>query len=307
MPMKYKLKHMAEYSTLRITALVLNLLPYRASLAFALVPAWIAHYVFQFRRAEAMRRIKSVFGNKYTDRQVARIAWISWRNIIFNFVEILRIPKTGRSWVESHYEADKFLDALAAHVKTGKGAIIATPHMGNWDLAALACYHRKIPFFSIAAQQRNQLVNDYFNRIRSLPGSETLTRGRSMMKQVVDNIRGSRMLVILPDSRMHEPDIEIDFLGKKANLGKGMAFFARKTDSPIFPCICTRAGWTKHRIKYIDPVYPDNNLDKREDIMRMTTGVVKALEEAILKEPEQWFWYNKRWVLDPPEKKGDEA
>ena len=31
----------------------------------------------------------------------------------------------------------------------------------------------------------------------------------------------------------------------------------------------------------------------------MTAGVLKIMDQAIREHPEQWFWFNKRWVLDP--------
>jgi lauroyl/myristoyl acyltransferase len=42
-------------------------------------------------------------------------------------------------------------------------------------------------------------------------------------------------------------------------------------------------------------------MDKDDDIRRMTVSVLKIIEDAIMEQPEQWFWYNKRWVLDPIE------
>jgi lauroyl/myristoyl acyltransferase len=102
---------------------------------------------------------------------------------------------------------------------------------------------------------------------------------------------------------MPYPDLSIPFLGGEANLGSGMALFARMTNLPIYPCCCVRDGWTRHRIAETYPVVrPDKTLDKGEDIERMTAAVIANFDEAIRKYPEQWFWHNKRWVLDPVEK-----
>lgn len=297
--MKYRFKHLFEYGFLRAISAIVNILPYNGALGFGAGLAWIAHYGFGFRKAEAKRRIKLVFKDEYSDRKIAEIAWISWRNIIFNYIEMLRIAKADEEWLESHYDADKFLSELKKHSDSGKGGIIAAPHMGNWDLAAAPCCHKGLPVFSIAAKQRNPLINDFFNTIRNTPGLETLTRGRSTMKRVVDNLNSGKLLVILPDSRMKTPDIELPFLSGKANLGKGMAFFARKSDVPIFPAVASRTGWGQHSIKYFPPVYPDATLDKKQDIERMTALLIEIADKAIREAPEQWFWYNSRWVLDP--------
>ncbi len=297
--MKYRMKHVAEYVLLRSAGAIVNILPYRGALVFGAGIAWLAHYIFQFRVKETKRRIKLVFGDKYAVKEISTIAWVAWRNIVFNFIEILGIGKANPKWVDSHYDAEQFLTETKKQADSGKGCIIAAPHMGNWDLASVPCCQRGLPVFSIAALQRNPLTNDYFNKIRSSPGFETLTRGGGTMARVADNLKAGKFLVILPDSRMKTPDMELDLLGGKANLGKGMAFFARRTELPIFPVICSRIGWTQHKLQYFEPVYPDLTLDKKEDIERMTRLVVELMDRAIQEQPEQWFWYNKRWVLDP--------
>lgn len=302
MAMKYRPKHIIEYAALRLVGATVNILPYRGALCLGAGIAWISFYIFQFRVAEAKRRIRYVLGNDLPKKEINRTAWISWRNIVFNAVEMLRITKATPEWVASHYDAEPFLAKVKAHADTGAGGVIAGPHMGNWELASVPCSQRKLPFFSIAAQQKNPLANDYFNKMRVSTGIGILTRGGSTMKSVIDNLKAGKLLVILPDSRMRTPDLEIPFLGGTANLGKGMAYFAKKTNTPIFPCFCTRIGWTKHKIQTFDTITPDKNLDRHEDIIRMTIAVANMIDKAIREQPEQWFWFNKRWVLDPVDK-----
>ena len=119
------------------------------------------------------------------------------------------------------------------------------------------------------------------------------------MKIVLQKLRDGKALAILPDVRMPVKSISVPFLGGEANLGKGMALFARHADVPIFPFIMTRQGWARHKIDAFAPIRPDKNLSKEEDIKRMTIAVIKIIDEAIHRAPEQWFWFNKRWVLDP--------
>ena len=115
------------------------------------------------------------------------------------------------------------------------------------------------------------------------------------------------MLAIVPDVRMRTEGVIVPFLGGKANVGRGMAMFARHADVPIFPCIVTRHGWTRHKIIIHEPIFPNHSLGRNEDIPRMTQTVMEIIEKAIREEPEQWFWFNKRWILDPVKEKADRA
>ena len=119
------------------------------------------------------------------------------------------------------------------------------------------------------------------------------------MRRVLQFLKDGRMLAILPDVRMRTPGLAIPFLGGTANIGPGMAAFARAAEVPIFPCIVTRQGWARHRVVIHDAIWPDPSLDKNEDVLRMTLQVMAIIETAIRREPGQWFWFNKRWILEP--------
>ena len=38
---------------------------------------------------------------------------------------------------------------------------------------------------------------------------------------------------------------------------------------------------------------------KAAELERITKAIATIVDAAIHETPEQWFWYNRRWVLDP--------
>jgi KDO2-lipid IV(A) lauroyltransferase len=298
-----RLRHRLEYGVFRALAISAAALPYRAALALAWVIAAALFHVARFRRRETLRRIQSVLGPSMPARHARRIAWLSLRNLAFNAVEMLRIRRFSEATIRRHMpDFDAALAALraavGAHGRT-TGAVVGIPHMGNWDLAGSACFLGGLPIFSVAARQRNPLMNDYINRLRSGHGMDILERGAGTLRQVVDRLRSGQLFAILPDTRSRQPDLAIPFLGSEANLARGMASFARAADVPIIPVIVIRERWTRFRITVHPPVFPDPSLEKTADLLRMTRHVVALIDAAIREHPDQWFWYNKRWVLEP--------
>ena len=298
--MKYRPKHISEYVALRITAALLQVLPYRIALTIGWLLARIAFHLFRFRQRETRRRIRQVFPD-IPPQRVRQIAWLSLRNLAFNAVEMMRSPRASNDWVKRIIpNSDQAAAPILNHCReTGRGAIVGLPHMGNWELTGLACYYVGIPIFNIAAKQRNPLVNDYLTRLRQGPGIETLERGAGTLRTVLRRLRQGSVLAILPDVRMRTPDLELPFLGFTANLGRGMAQFARRADVPIFPCIVRRQGWFHLEATVFPAVEPDPSLSRDADIDRMTHNVIAIVDAAIRDTPEQWFWYNRRWVLEP--------
>jgi KDO2-lipid IV(A) lauroyltransferase len=156
-----------------------------------------------------------------------------------------------------------------------------------------------IPIFSVAARQKNPLADAYLNRLRESPGIPSVARGSGTLREVIRRLRAGEMLAILPDVRAAEGGIPVPFLSGTASIGRGMASFARHAGVPVIPCMAIRQGWARHSILVWDPVWPDDTLDRDADVARITQAVMQILDTAIRRSPEQWFWFNKRWVLDP--------
>ena len=286
---------------MRSVALVVCALPYRAALGLGWGVGALAFFGFGFRRKKALKRMRSVFGEKYSEKEYRHMAWISLRNMVFNAIEVIRTPRTTREWCNHIFDYGEAMETVKRHLtETGKGAIIALPHMGSWDLGGIAYALNGIPSVIIPGRQSNPLADAYFERVRKARSIEAFPRGDAgSTRKIMHAIRKGGVLAIMPDARMRTPGIEMPLLGGTANLGAGMATFARLAGVPIFPTVVTRQGWTRHRIRALPTVEPDMTLDKKADVQRMTAVVVKEFDREIQADPEQWFWFNSRWVLDP--------
>jgi Kdo2-lipid IVA lauroyltransferase/acyltransferase len=301
--MRYRIKHVIEYGALRTLVALVSVLPYRGALFVGWIVAWISFFLLPFRRKEAESRIRRVFLYALHGSQVRAIAWKAWRNIVFNGIEMVRAGKVTPAWIRKVFVDLDCLKVLKTHCDTGRGAIFACPHMGSWELAAIGAHFNGIPIFSFAAVQKNPLVDRYMNKMRTKHGVESIARGSSGLREILRKLKTGHILAILPDVRMRTPALSIPFLGGTANIGEGMALFAKIADVPIFPCIVTRVGWAGHHTQVHPPVWPDKELGRDEDILRMTTAVMGIIENAIRNDPAQWFWFNKRWILDPIDNK----
>lgn len=297
-----KFRHRLEYAAVRALGTLLTALPYRCALFFASGVAVVLYMAADKRRYEADRRVRLVFGDSITECEVKRICWISFRNTIFNAVEMMRVRKLNLADLEEMMpDLPQAIAKLRGVMEKteGLGLLLALPHMGNWDLAGSGCYLSGMPIFSVAGKQRNRLMDGLINRLRSGHGMEIIERGGGTLRQIVTRIKSGQLFAILPDTRSFTPDILVPFLGGVANLARGTAAFSYATKVPVVPVVIRRNGWSHFKIEIHDAIWPDFSGDKDGEIERITREVVGILDKAIHDTPEQWFWYNKRWVLDP--------
>ena len=292
-------KHVIEYLVLRGFAALVNLLPHRGALILGWGTALLIHRMFRFRVAIARQRIHEVFHDRFSDKEIRRLAWISWRNACLNAVDLLRMPSLRLEQIQQHIDGLHELDTIRSLCDEGNGVVLALPHSGSWDMAGVLCDLKGLPIFFIARRQTNPLTDDYMNRMRGASGVEAVLNDSHMLRGVIRKLKEGKVLAILPDVRSRTPSLSIEFLGGSANLGAGMAMFSRQTGAPILPAGLIRDGWSRHRWKTFDPIRPDDSLDKQADWHRMTQKVLSLFDQFIREHPENYFWYNKRWVLDP--------
>lgn len=294
---KVKFKYRIEYGFVAALDGFFRVLPYCACISFARNLAWFAFHILRWRRAEAERRIKTVL--HVDDRQSSKIAYQSLKCSALTAAEIMYGRTIRESWIMKHTEGGReAAEAFRKISESGHGAVLALPHFGNWYLAGSVVAHYGVNLSAVAGLQHNPLTNDWMNR-RLYGGMTVFERGSSAIRQCVKCLRSRGVLAILPDVRMKHKDLTVHFLGGEANLGRGMATFARKTGSPIVLAKLGRKDDTHHVINVAEPIYPDMSLDDDADVLRMTELVMSLIDAQIRADPGQWFWYNKRWVLDP--------
>ena len=291
-----------EYFLLRFFCAVVNAIPYPLAMAVARGVGWTAFSVFGFKRRRTLERIRGVFPEKSV-RETKAIAIRSLQNVLQTGVEMMRAPRLDRRWMDRYVkDGQLYKDKLQTYVDEGKGVVIMVPHSGNWYMAAWSMAKYGLPLFAIAARQRNPKLNAWMNR--QYGDIEVLDRDcRDTLSQIREKLSAGRAFAILPDLRVRNRDVEADFFGGKANVSRSGAAFAVRCGCPIVVAIMTRQGG-RHVFNHIATLRPDPDAaDKKEEARRLTRETLKLLSDEIMKTPGDWYWFNKRWILEPPEQK----
>ena len=287
-----------EYGALRMFCALVNAIPYRVAIALAGGIGFLATDVLGVNRRRTIKRLESVFPDR-PKSELGRIARLSFANLLKTGVEMMRAPRLDRRWMDRHVVDGKlYKDRLQEYVDEGRGVVIMVPHAGNWYMAAWSMAKYGLPLFAIAAKQRNSKIDAWMKR--QYGDIEVLERGSAKtLVEIKEKLEAGRAFAILPDLRVPTPDVEADFLGGKANVSHAGAMFAVKCGSPLVVAMMRREGG-KHVFDHIATLRPNPDAaDKKEEAVRLTREAMALLSARILAHPEQWFWYNKRWILQP--------
>ena len=287
-----------EYFALRLACALVNAVPYPAAMALARVAGRFAFHVLRLKRERTVSRIRSVFPEK-SESEANAIAVRSISNMIQTAVEMIRAPRLSRKWMDRHVlDGKMYKDRLQEYVDEGKGVVIMVPHSGNWYMAAWSMAKYGLPLFALAARQRNWKIDAWMKR--QYGDIEVVERGSARtLVEIKRKLRQGRAFAILPDLRVPQRDVEVDFLGGKANVSHAAAMFAVNCGSPVVVAMMTRDGG-KHVFHHLATLRPNPEAaDRKAEAVRITREAMALLDEGIRRHPGDWFWYNKRWILQP--------
>jgi KDO2-lipid IV(A) lauroyltransferase len=213
-----------------------------------------------------------------------------------NLVEFARIPlyvKTNQVLdLVNLADGKEILDKY-----NGKGAILITGHIGNWEITnvALAGYGYKI--VSLAYRQKNREINELVNNIRTSLGTEIIYHDQPL-KKMLQAIREGKILAFLADQNaLRHRGVFVDFFGLPASTISFPAKLALKYRIPI---IFAYNHFNENTKKY-NVYFKEIDISKfdKGDIKGLTQAFTKEIEEAIRKKPHQYLWTHKRWKTRP--------
>lgn len=300
MKTRFTFRHCAEYAGLRMVQCVLTIIPIPWT---GVLLSGILHLVFCVAwplRKETVSRIREVFGADTSMEVCRRIARISVWNMLMNFVEMFHASRMDMAYLKSHLIGTEEARAqLRSLIDKYGGVVIALPHMGNWDLAGVACSIFGFPLMAIGRPQNNPLFEAWLRRSR-LNFQTVDKRSANSFIRIVHHLKGGGVFAILPDVRHNKPGVSTTVFGKPGvQLGKGVSKFARMANVPIVPIVMERLDASHHQLYVGSPILPNLDVAATEDAVRVTQQIWNMFEHYIRAKPEQWFWHNRRWILTP--------
>jgi len=105
-----------------------------------------------------------------------------------------------------------------------------------------------------------------------------------------------KVLALLPDVRARA-GVPVRFLGADIQVPGGAAYYARASGLAVFTGEVTRHGWLRHGWRITGRIESDPALDEEADRRRIMQYALDRFAESIQARPEDYFWFNKRWVL----------
>ena len=256
-------------------------------------------YLIDLRhRTIALKNLRMTLGREKDEGELRLIARRSLENLGRSGGEFISIKKYTKRNIKNFVTIegwDYFRDAYEG----GKGVILITGHFGNWELLGVAISLLGRPFFTVARQLDNQLLDKKVNDMRSIGGNKVIYKKNALSESLRLLKKGETVGFLLDQNTNKKEGVFVEFLGIEASTNRGVAMIALKSRAPVIPVFIIRDGPTHHRIVFEKRVEVTRSADISGEIARNTKEFTKVIESYIIRYPDQWLWVHDRWKTRP--------
>lgn len=182
----------------------------------------------------------------------------------------------------------------AAHAE-GRGVVLVTGHIDNWELFARRIAMLGLPCGTVAKEAQDARLTALLQRSRESAGMRIFWRGSPMAaRELLRFLKAGGMLGILIDQDTRVAGLFVPFFGRPAFTPRAAGDLAVRLGAPmIFGCAHRVAG-NVHRIVLRRIDVPRTG-DRDQDSLALTAAATRAIEDEIRANPAEWVWMHPRW------------
>ncbi|MEW1637297.1 phosphatidylinositol mannoside acyltransferase [Streptomyces sp. NPDC093801] len=258
------------------------------------------------RRGKSVLRLESNLARVVPDAGPERLRALSragMRSYMRYWMESFRLPAMDprRFGTDVTMKDEHVLrEALAS----GRGVIVALPHLANWDLAgAWVTGHVGVPFTTVAERLKPESLYDRFVAYRQSLGMEVLPHsGGAAFGTLARRLRAGGMICLVADRDLSASGVEVDFFGATARMPAGPALLAQQTGAVLLPATLYYGDAPKMYGRIHPEVEVPGTGTRTEKTAAMTQALADAFASGIAEHPEDWHMLQRLWLDDLEER-----
>jgi len=288
------------YLAARCGAAVLAFLPRCLALALARGIGTLGYLGVASLREEIRKNLKFAYGGEKTSQEIEAIGKKVLGHMLQTAFDFLRFTQFARfKKIPSFIEVDEAFSVYKDILQEGKGLIIMTAHMGNWELLAGVITMQGFTGAVIGRRIYYEPYNRWIVRLRKAVKVYTIYRDQAV-REIHELLKQNGIVGLLPDQDMDNVrGIFVDFFGHPAYTSIAPVKFALSSGAPILPAFLVRLPGDRYKLVTGEPIRPRVEGDRAEAVRKYTEKWMRCFEEMIRKFPDQWAWMHDRWKTTP--------
>jgi len=236
------------YILTRLGAWFLLLLPRSWALALANGIGYLGYELVSRQRTKILENLKLAYGDTKSDSERNAIGRRVMGHMLRTAVDFLRFAKLSRDQAASFVEVGNAYAVCKDILQEGKGLIIMTAHMGNWELLAGAFCLEGFTGAVVGRRIYYEPYNRWIVGLRSSVQVQTIYQDEAV-RQIYKRLKAGEIVGVLPDQdRDSVRGIFVDFFGVPAYTTVAPVKFAMHAQAPILPAFMVRMPGNRYKL-----------------------------------------------------------
>lgn len=281
---------MIKYFIYKVGLFIIHCVPRKAAYAFG---RWASEQHFLRSRKD---REAVICNLRHITASEDRL-WEKAREVFHNFgvylVDFFFMYRTVDQAFMKEKVVRKGWEHFEASHARGKGVIILTAHLGNWEMGAALLGRMGYPVTAVALPHKERRVNELFNRQRRNYGV-TVIPTNTAVRRCIKALRENKCVALLGDRDFGSFGEPLPFFGRTTLIPKGPAFFALKTGAVILPSFVIPRQDGKYEVHFHEPIIPPERHsggDEHVMMVDLTKKMVAVIQEKIRAYPTHWLMF----------------
>src|SRR5581483_10147941 len=222
----------------------------------------------------------------------AAIAAANYRHAGRSVLEVFAAPRLSQTQVDGllEYQGFEIFERLFAE---GRGVVVASAHLGSWELLAAACGRRGIPMNLVTRSLRGR-GNAALQRARARSGIVEIAPRGALAVGTAALRRGEVVVNLLDQNMLPKRGVFVRFFGEWACTTPAATLMAMRTSAPVIAAVALNLpnGRTRLCVEGPFPIPAEGSVPRRA--RAHTQQLAAVIERHIRAEPSQWFWLHRR-------------
>jgi len=297
--MKHKHRRFFLYLLLRCWIALIRLGPRSFALFLAKAIGWAAYFLVWVQRRPVLEHLRIAWKSEKDEKEIRTIGRRVFENLAMMACDVIRFPRLTAATLDQWLSCDPEIFAKIDRIlKNGRGVIILTGHLGNWELLAGAFGVKGYSGAVVGKRIYYEPYNEIIVGLRQGVGVETIYRDESPRK-ILRILSQNQILGIVADQDVDSVEgTFVPFFGIPAYTPTAPAKLSLASGAPIVPACVIREG-DRYHMMMGEPIYPEVKDSKEQTVQEITERWSREIEAYIRRYPDQWGWMHDRWKTKP--------
>jgi KDO2-lipid IV(A) lauroyltransferase len=292
-------KHQVGYVAYRIASGLFGALPEPAVRVLGEFAGRIWYLLGSDRRTLVARHMRRVAGPDASDDEIDQMTRRAFRSYGRYWAETFWIrPRRKQEVVESATVEGEEL--FKESVASGRGVILALPHMGNWEIAGAKAEDMGGPVLAAAEALSNPKIVEWFVEARAGMGIEVVLAGKGhrATAALARRLRAGGVIALLADRDISGRGIEVELFGERTTVPPGPAALALRTGAYVLPVGSYFEEGRGHRYVVGERIELVDGDDDADAVAAGAQHIASVLEDMIRHRPWDWHLFVPNWPSD---------